>query len=36
MHEIQSVLCWSFKNDINSNNEKFYNSYNIQFKNIDL
>lgn len=27
MHNIQSVICWSFKNNIYSNNEKFYISY---------
>lgn len=27
MHDVQSVICWSFKNNIYSNNEKFYISY---------
>lgn len=27
MHYVQSVICWSFKNNINSNNEKLYISY---------
>lgn len=27
MHDVQPVICWSFKNNIYSNNEKFYISY---------